>query len=78
MHYHDEGEADDAGDWRDVAEKNEIELFVERGVDHVRGKYHEKRLAVRWRAHDRFGGNIAGSSWPGSTMNGWPSRSDSD
>src|SRR6516162_1617176 len=64
IYYHDEGEADDAGDWRDVPEKNEIELVVERRVDRVRGTYHEQRVAVRWRAHDRLGGNIAGSTWP--------------
>src|SRR6516164_11214389 len=64
IYYHDEGVADDAGDWRDVAEKNEIELVVERRVDRVRGTYHEQRVAVRWRAHDRLGGNIAGSTWP--------------
>src|SRR5262249_56537762 len=64
IYYHDEGVADDAGDWRDVAEKNEIELVVERRVDRVRGTYHEERVAVRWRAHDRLGGDIAGSTWP--------------
>src|SRR6516165_11997478 len=64
IYYHDEGVADDAGDWRDVAEKHEIELVVERRVDRVRGTYHEERVAVRWRIHDRFGGNIAGSTWP--------------
>src|SRR5262245_48778096 len=64
IYYHDEGEADDAGDRRDVADKTELEIFVERRVDRVRGTYHEQRVAVRWRAPDRLGGNIAGSPWP--------------
>jgi len=29
IYYHDEGEADDAGDWRDVTEKNALIAFAE-------------------------------------------------
>src|SRR4029450_6510930 len=64
IYYHDEGEADDAGDWRDVAEKIEIELFVRRSIDRVCRSDEEECVAVRGRAHDRLGGNIAGSTWP--------------
>ena len=35
MHHHDIGDADDAGDRRDVADEVEIELVVERRIDCV-------------------------------------------
>jgi hypothetical protein len=37
MYHHDVGKADDARDRRDVADKIEIELVVERRVDRVIG-----------------------------------------
>src|SRR5262245_60145753 len=56
--------ADDAGDRRDVAEKHEAELVVECRIDHICPGDKEERVAVRRRAHDRFGADIAATSWP--------------
>src|SRR5262245_27789313 len=64
IYYHDEGMADDAGDWRDVAEKNEIELVVERRVDRGRWRSQRERIAVGRRTHDRFGTNIGARARP--------------
>src|SRR4029453_1281518 len=62
IYHHDEREADDASDGRDVAKKNEIELVVERRVDCVRRTYHKNRVAIRRRSHDRLGANIAAAT----------------
>ena len=51
--------AEDAGDGRDVAEKHEAELIVERRVDRIPRNDEEERIAVRERAHDRLGGDIS-------------------
>src|SRR3954469_896960 len=59
MYHHDVGKADNASDWRDVAEEIEIELVVERRVDRFRGTDREERIAVGWRTHDRLGSEIA-------------------
>src|SRR5262249_60648894 len=64
IYYHDEGVPDDAGDWRDVAEKIEIELCVRRSIDRVCRSDEEECVAIGWNAYDRLGGNIAGSTWP--------------
>ena len=53
------GEADDARDRSDVADEIEVELVVERRVDRVRRADQEERIAVRRRAHDRLGADIA-------------------
>src|SRR5262245_53478873 len=50
--HHDEGEADDARDGRDVAQKDEIEPIVEGRIDRVCRTYHEERVAVGRRIHD--------------------------
>ena len=60
--HHHEREADDARDGGDVAKKNEIELVVEGRVDRVRRSYHEERVAVRRRPHDRLGANIVAAT----------------
>ena len=62
--HHDNGNAADARDRRDVADEIEIELVVERRVDRVRRSDQEERIAVRRRAHDRLGGDIAASARP--------------
>src|SRR5262245_20897971 len=54
----------DAGDRRDVAEKDEAELVVERRVDSVAGINQEKRVAIRRRAYSRLSGDIAIRAWP--------------
>ncbi len=61
---HDERVADDARDGRDVANEVETELVVERGVDGIRRRDKEQRIAVRGRTHDGFGGDIGGCSGP--------------
>ena len=53
-----------ARDRRDVADEIEIELVVERRVDRVVELTSEQRIAVRRRAHDRLGGDIAASTRP--------------
>ena len=56
--------ADDARDRRDVADEIEIELVVERRVDRVGRSDQEQRIAVRWRTHDRLGGDIGAGARP--------------
>jgi hypothetical protein len=60
VHLHDKGKADDTRDRRDVADKVEIELVVERGVDRIRRRDEQQRIAVRRRTYDGFGGDIGG------------------
>src|SRR5215475_11128571 len=45
--HHDLGKADNARDGRDVADKIEIELFVERRIDRVCRSDEEERVAIR-------------------------------
>ena len=61
---HDEGRAVDARNWRDVAYEIEIEVVVKRVIERVRRCDKEKRVAIGWRAHDRLGGDIGGSTRP--------------
>ena len=58
------GDADDAGDRRDVADEIEIELVVERRVDRVRRTDQQQRVAVGGRAHDRLGADVAAGARP--------------
>ena len=58
------GTRHDARDRRDVADEIEVELFIERRVDCIRRADQEQRIAVRGRAHDRLGGDIAASARP--------------
>ena len=64
IHHHDTGLAADARDRRDVAKEIVIELIVERRVDYVWCTDEEERVAVGGRAHDGFGGDIAGGARP--------------
>lgn len=64
MNLHDERHADDAANRCDVANEIEIELLVERRVDRVGRADQQKRVAVRWRIHDAFGGDIATGARP--------------
>src|SRR5262247_2973786 len=64
VRYHWVGHTGDAGNRRDVAAEIETKLFVQRSIDRVCRSDEEERIAVRERAHDRLGGNIAGSTWP--------------
>src|SRR5450759_3261544 len=62
IYLHDKGHADDACNRRDVTEKNEIELFVERRVDCVPRIDQEERIAIRGRIHDHLGADITASA----------------
>ena len=64
LHHHDVWHAADARDRRDVADEIEIELVVERRVDRVVASDQKERIAVRRRAHDRLGGDIAAGARP--------------
>ena len=64
MYHHDKGTADEARDRRDVADEIEIELVVKRRIDRVRRTDQEQRVAVRRRAHDRLGGDVAAGARP--------------
>ena len=64
IYHHDKGAADEARDRRDVADEIEIEFVVERRIDRVRRTDQEERVAVRRRAHDRLGGDIAAGARP--------------
>src|SRR5262245_37137606 len=62
--HHEKGRTDDASNRRDVAEKNEIEVVVERRVDRRRRVDHEKYVPVRRRLHDCLGGDVGASARP--------------
>src|SRR5262245_47332795 len=47
-----------------VADEIEIEFLVQRDVDCIRRSRQEERIAVRRRAHDRLGGDVAASACP--------------
>src|SRR5215813_1833749 len=64
MHHDNLGKADDARDGRDVADKIEVELFVERRIDRVCRSDQEERVAIRGRTHDRLSADIGASSRP--------------
>jgi hypothetical protein len=55
---------EDARDRRDVAHKIEIELVVKRRVDRAVWRDQEERIAVRGRAHDCLGADVAAAARP--------------
>src|SRR5258708_38296915 len=56
---HDKGHAVGARDGSDIADEIEIELLVERRVDHVWRTDQQERIAVRGCADDRLGALLA-------------------
>jgi hypothetical protein len=64
VHFHDQGNEADERHRRDVAHKIETEVVVERSVDRVRRHAEQQRVAVRRRAHHRFGRDIAAGARP--------------
>src|SRR5437870_5608548 len=54
----------DARDRRDIAYKIVVELFVERGVDHIIRADGEQRVALWWRTHDGLSSDIAAGARP--------------
>src|SRR5215472_22077 len=64
VRYHDVGHTGDASNRRDVAAEIETKLFVQRSTDRIYRSDEEKRIAVRERARDRLGGDIAARARP--------------
>src|SRR6516165_10229975 len=64
IHFHDKGDTGNARHRRSVADEIEIKFLVQRGVDCIRRSGQEERIAVRCRAHDRLGGDVAAGVWP--------------
>src|SRR5262245_33824217 len=58
MDHHHVWHTEDRRDGRDIADKIEIELFVERRIDSVCRSDQEERVAVRRRTHHRLGADI--------------------
>jgi len=55
---------DDACDRRDVADEIEIEFFVKRRVDSIRGSDKKQRIAVWGSVNDRLGTDVATGTRP--------------
>src|SRR3954463_16427858 len=64
MHFQDDRNAIDAGDRGSVANEIEVELFEQCRINRIRSAGQEEGVAVRWRTHDRLGGDIAGGTRP--------------
>src|SRR5262245_20614152 len=63
--HYDKGHDNNAGDRCNVADEIEVELVIERRVGRACvGPDHEQRVAVRRRAHDRLGADIATRARP--------------
>jgi hypothetical protein len=58
----DQGQTDQSGDRRDVANEIEIQFFVERRIDRIRRRADEERIAVRCRSDDGLGRDVVASS----------------
>src|SRR5215510_11842745 len=54
----------DARHRRDIADKSVVELFVERGVDHIIRADGEQRVAIWRRTHDGLSSDIAAGTPP--------------
>src|SRR5579871_3646853 len=48
----------------DVAHEVEVKLIVERDVEHVVDAEQEQRIAIGWRSHDRFSGDVTAAARP--------------
>ncbi len=64
MHHHDVGKANDARDRLHLLHEIEIELVVERGVDRVRRRDQQQRVAVRRGAQHGLGRDIGAAARP--------------
>src|SRR5262244_604734 len=64
VHHQDPWSAAQARDRRDVADKIEAKVVVQCRVERVNRRNVEQRVAVRRRAHDCFGGDIAAGARP--------------
>src|SRR5215472_14412308 len=64
IYRHDKWCADNASDWRDIADEIVVELVVECRIDRVETTDQEKGVAVCGRAHDGLGADIAAATRP--------------
>lgn len=64
INHHEKRDAHDASNWRDVAEKRETKIVLERRVDRRRCVNHEESVPVWRRVHDRLGSDIGASARP--------------
>src|SRR5262252_805212 len=63
MHGYQKGPLDNPND-RDVADEIEIQVVIESCIDCGSSIRAKKRIAIGWRAHDCFGGYVAGGACP--------------
>src|SRR5215831_6440723 len=59
VHHHHVRRSGDACNRHNIADEIEVELFVQCRVDYIRRSEQQERIAVRCRARDRFGSDIA-------------------
>jgi hypothetical protein len=64
VHHHHVGKPDDACHGRDILKKIEVELVIKGGVDRIRRRNQEERVAIGRCAHHRFGREIGCCSRP--------------
>src|SRR5215813_195380 len=64
IYRHDKWCADNASDWRDIADEIVVELVVECRIDRVPCANNEQRVAVGRGTHDRLGADIASATRP--------------
>src|SRR5262245_65497748 len=64
IYRHDKWCADNASDWRDIADEIVVELVVECRIDRVPCANNEQRVAVGRGTHDRLGADIAAATRP--------------
>src|SRR5262245_47084006 len=62
IYHHGKWCADNASDWRDIADEIVVELVVECCIDRVQTTDQEKRVAVCGRAHGGLGADIAAAT----------------
>src|SRR5262249_6652923 len=58
---HDEGDADDGSDGRDIVDEIEAEIFIKRRIDRIARRDLKERVSVRKRYQSRVGADIARS-----------------
>jgi len=59
---HDEGDADDGSDGRDIVDEIEAEIFIKRRIDRIARRDLQERVSVRRRSQSRLGADIARSA----------------
>src|SRR5215831_9468616 len=75
--HHEKRDANNASNWRDVVEKKEIKIVVQRRVDRRRSVNHEERVAVWADFTTASVAMLVPAPGRFSTTNGWPRRSES-